>query len=73
MTGPYSVLRTAGPARLSLGDRGLTFATNNRRGVCLRFRRPVPGIDPLGRIKHPNLTVTVLDCAGLLTAVDAAG
>ena len=69
VTGPYSYLKTAGPARLSIGDRGITFATNNRRGVCIRFHRPVPGIDPLGKIHHPNLTVTVLDCAGLLAGL----
>ena len=73
ITGPYSLLKTIGPARLSVSDRGLTFATNSRRGVCLRFVRPVPGIDPLGKIKHPNLTVTVWDCAGLLAALDIAG
>jgi hypothetical protein len=69
ITGPYSVLKTIGPARLSISDRGLTFATNSRRGVCVRFAQPVPGIDPLGKIKHPNLTVTVLDCARLLAAL----
>jgi hypothetical protein len=69
VTGPYSFLKTAGPARLSLGDRGLTFATNGRRGVCISFHRPVPGIDPFGRIHHPNLTVTVVDCAALLAAL----
>src|SRR4051794_25387002 len=50
LTGPYSYLKTAGPAHLSLADRGITFATNSRRGVCLRFVRPVRGIDPLGVI-----------------------
>ena len=73
ITGPYSLLKTIGPARLSVSDRGLTFATNSRRGVCIRFVRPVPGIDPLGKIKHPNLTVTVRDCAGLLTALEVGG
>jgi hypothetical protein len=71
LTGPYSYLKTAGPAHLSLADHGITFATNSRRGVCIRFLRPVRGIDPLGVIKHPNLTVTVLDCPGLLAAVEA--
>ncbi|MET0966424.1 MAG: hypothetical protein ABWZ02_08520 [Nakamurella sp.] len=73
IAGPYSLLKTIGPARLSLSDRGLTFATNSRRGVCVEFVRPVPGIDPLGKIKHPNLTVTVRDCAGLLTALTVGG
>ena len=61
VTGPYSVVRTIGPAHLSLTDRGLTFATNDRAGVCIQFRAPVAGIDPLGKIRHPGLTVTVAD------------
>ena len=65
VTGPYAFLKTAGPAHLSLSDRGITFATNSRRGVCLEFRRPVPGIEPSGVLKHPNLTVTVQDCDAL--------
>ena len=28
ITGPYTFVKTAGPAHLSLADRGLTFATN---------------------------------------------
>jgi hypothetical protein len=30
---------------------------------------PVPGIDPFGRIRHPELTVTVLDVDGLMKAL----
>ncbi len=69
VAGPYGYLKTVGPAHLSLSDRGLTFATNSRRGVCLCFAEPVSGIDPFGLIKHPNLTVTVADCAGLAATV----
>lgn len=72
LTGPYRYFKTAGPARLSLSDRGLTFATNNRQGVYLQFREPVPGIDPFGMIKHPNLTVTVSECAELIAALGDA-
>lgn len=68
-TGPYSFLKTAGPARLSITDRGLTFASNGERGACLSFRVPVSGIDPFGRIRHPELTVTVLDVDGLVEAL----
>ena len=64
-TGPYSFLKTAGPARLSLVDRGLTFATNGERGLCIRFAEPVAGIEPSGRIRHPAVTVTVADPDGL--------
>lgn len=66
VTGPYRLVKTAGPAHLSLADRGLTFATNPVRGVCLQFVTPVRGLDPLGLIRHPNLTVTVADTGGLI-------
>jgi hypothetical protein len=68
-TGPYSFLKTAGPARLSISDRGLTFASNGERGVCITFHSPVTGIDRAGRIHHPELTVTVLDIDGLIAAL----
>lgn len=58
-SGGYSVLKTAGPAHLSLADRGVTFATNRQAGLCVRFAEPVGAIDPLGRIRHPAATVTV--------------
>ena len=58
-SGPYSVSKTAGPARLSLADRGVTFATNSDAGLCIRFDEPVPAIDPFGKILHPGITVTV--------------
>jgi hypothetical protein len=69
MTGPYSFLKTAGPAHLGLTDRGLTFATNSAAGVCLEFARPITGIDPMGVIRHPNLTLTPTDCPGLAAAL----
>jgi hypothetical protein len=69
VTGPYSVLKTIGPAHLSARDRGLTFATNPRRGVCILFDEPVRGIDPVGAIRHPGLTVTVADPEGLVAAL----
>jgi hypothetical protein len=64
-TGPFRFVRTAGPARLTVHDRGLTFATTSRQGLMVHFREPVRGIDPLGLLRHPNLTVTVLDREGL--------
>jgi hypothetical protein len=72
ITGPYRTAKVAGPAHLSLADRGLTFGTSTDRGVCIRFRRPVRGIDPLGIVRHPALTVTVEDCEGLVRAVEQA-
>jgi hypothetical protein len=61
VTGPYAFWKTAGPARLAITDRGLTFATNGDRGVLISFRTPVRGLEPLGVIHHPELTVTVSD------------
>lgn len=72
VTGPYGYLKTIGPAHLSLADRGLTFATNRDAGVCIRFDEPVPAIDPLGRVRHPALTVTVADVEELQAALAAA-
>ncbi|MDQ3895953.1 MAG: hypothetical protein M3326_01675 [Actinomycetota bacterium] len=69
VTGPYAPFKTVGPAHLSIADRGLTFATNSRRGLCIRFLEPVPGIEPTGRLRHPALTVTVADVDGLAAAL----
>lgn len=61
LSGPYAWVKTAGPARLSFADKGLTFATNGKAGVCLKFVQPVRGLDPLGLIRHPGLTLTVAE------------
>ena len=60
-TGGFGWLRTAGPAHLSLADRGVTFATNGEAAVCVSFGTPVAGIDPTRTIKHPGATITVAD------------
>lgn len=60
VTGPYSPVTGLG-VRLSLADRGLTFGTTARAGVCVRFHRPVSGMLPGGLLPHPGLTVTVRD------------
>ena len=65
----FAFLKTAGPPHLSFSDRGISFATNGRQGVCVRFREPVKGIDPTGRIRHPGATLTVGDPAGLARAL----
>ena len=70
-TGDYAFVKTAGPAHLSFTDRGVTFATNGDRGVCVQFHEPVRGIDPTGRILHPGATFTVADPAGLVAAIEA--
>lgn len=69
--GPYSAWRAIGP-RLSLADRGLTFGSATRRGVCVQFHRPVPGIEPSGLLRHPALTVTVAQPGLLVEALRRA-
>jgi hypothetical protein len=71
ITGPYRFYRTAVPARLGVSDAGLTFASNGERGVLISFRKRVPAIDPLGVLRHPELTVTVADVDGLVRALGA--
>jgi hypothetical protein len=65
----YAWLRTAGPAHLSLSDRGVTFATNSRRGLCVSFVEPVSAIEPTGILRHPAATVTVTDPEALAAAL----
>ena len=71
VTGPYAFLKTAGPAHLGFTDRGLTFASNGERGVLISFATPVPGIEPTGLLRHPELTVTVADIDGFATRLRA--
>jgi hypothetical protein len=71
LTGPYAFWKTAGPARLAITDRGLTFATNGDRGVLISFRKAIPGLDPLGVLHHPELTVTVADVDRLAQLLSA--
>lgn len=61
VTSGYAFHRTAGPAHLSLADRGVTFATSSRRGLCVSFVEPVHAIEPTGVLRHPAATVTVVD------------
>jgi hypothetical protein len=69
-TGGFGFVKTAGPAHLSLTDRGITFATNGDRAVCVLFNEPVRAIDPTGRIRHPGATFTVADPAALIAALE---
>lgn len=69
-TGGFQLRKTIGPPHLSFADKGLTFATNPDRGLCIKFREPVPGIDPKSRIRHPALTVTVADPVALRQAIE---
>ena len=71
VTGPYAFAKTAGPARLAVTDRGLTFATNGDRGVLITFHQPVTGLEPLGLLRHPELTLTVADVDELASLLRA--
>lgn len=68
-TGGFAWLKTAGPPHLSFADRGITFATNGDAAVCLSLHRPVPGLDPTRRLRHPGVTLTVADPDGFADAV----
>jgi len=70
VSGPYSFVKTAGPAHLSFSDHGVTFATNGDRGTCIMFREPVRALNPVGPPMHPNLTVTVSDPERLALLLD---
>lgn len=61
VTGPYALPKVIGPPRLSLADRGVTFATTRTAGVCLRLDEARPAIEPLGVLRHPGVTVTVVE------------
>lgn len=60
-TGPYALLKVIGPPHLGLRDRGVTFATNRKVGLCIGFHEPVPALAPFGLLSHPAATVTVAD------------
>lgn len=72
LTGPFRWIRAVG-LRLSLSDRGVTFGTTARRGVCLSFAEPVRAMDPLGLLRHPGATVTVCEPEALMLALREAG
>lgn len=66
ISGGYAFVKTAGPAHLSFSDRGVTFATNGDRGLCVRFHEPVRVLFPL---THPGVTLTVADPEALAAAL----
>ncbi len=59
-TGPYHWYKVIGP-RGSFVDRGLTFGTTTSGGVCVLLREPVPGLAPVGPLRHPGLTFTLAE------------
>ena len=56
-SGDYWLPKVLGPPRVSLSDRGITFATNRQHGLCIELRHPQRGPYPL--LRHPGVTVTV--------------
>lgn len=58
VAGPFSPWRAIGP-RLSLADRGVTFGTTTRAGVCVALWRPVAALAPRRLLTHPAITLTV--------------
>ncbi|HET9420626.1 MAG TPA: hypothetical protein VFO49_05785 [Nocardioides sp.] len=64
-SGDYAFIKTAGPAHLSLADRGITFATNSAQGLCIRFVDRVRIDLPVGHLRCPAATLTVADPAAL--------
>jgi hypothetical protein len=70
ITGPYAYPKTAGPARLAITDRGLSFTPNGARGVLICFAEPVRGLDPFGVIRHPELTVGVAEPERLVACLN---
>jgi hypothetical protein len=70
-TGPYAWWKVAGPAHISVADRGVTFATSTGAGACIGFREPVPAALPVALLRHPAATVTVADPDALREAIAA--
>lgn len=69
ITGPYCLVKTIGPPHLSWADQGMSCVTNPEEGVCIAFKVPVAGIEPLGVFRHPAVTVTVAECSRLTEAL----
>ena len=59
-TGPYQWYKAIGP-RGSFVDRGVTFGTTTKGGVCVLFDEPVPGLAPIGALRHPGITLTLAE------------
>jgi hypothetical protein len=71
-SGGFSFVKTAGPARGSFTDAGVTFATNPDAALCVLFHEPVSVLDPTSRFRHPGATMTVEDPQALADALSAA-
>jgi hypothetical protein len=67
-TGPYHWYKAIGP-RGSFADRGLTFGTTTKGGVCVLLREPVPGLAPVGPLRHPGITLTLAEPERFVTSL----
>lgn len=70
-SGGYKAYRAIG-VRSSLADRGVTFGSNTRAGLCVTFAKPVE-VQPGFGLRHPGMTVTVADIDGLATFLEGRG
>ncbi len=64
--GPHQWFMAVG-LRLAFTNDGLTFGTNHRRGVSIRFHEKIPKV--FGFRDHSMLWVSVEDCEGLVAAL----
>jgi hypothetical protein len=69
VTGPHRWYTAVG-LRLSFRDDGLTFGTNNQRGLCIEFVTKVRRV--VGFHDHSSLWVSVADPEGLAAALEDA-
>ncbi|RKN40579.1 hypothetical protein [Micromonospora endolithica] len=58
--GPYRWWRVIGP-HLSMADAGVSFGSSTAAGLCVRFVEPVPALLPGRWVRHPGVTLTVVD------------
>ena len=69
ISGPHRWYTAVG-LRLSFTDDGLTFGTNHKRGLCIKFVERIPKV--IGFKDHSALWVSVEDPEGLAAALEAA-
>lgn len=71
LSGDYKAYRAIG-IRTSLKDRGVTFGSTTKRGLCVTFQEPV-AVTPGVGLRHPGMTVTVDDVDGLAAELESRG
>lgn len=71
LSGDYKAYRAIG-IRTSFKDRGVTFGSTTKRGLCMTFAEAVP-VKPGVGLDHPGMTVTVDDVDGLAAELERRG